>query len=282
MRRIHRAAWLLGVLTLVSGATAVLAAEDDAPELATDRPDQTESTSIVQPGSVQLEIGVTRSEFEDDLVDLRATSYPEVLARIGVTRAIELRVGFDGYQSFNQRVKVPTLEKQFAPVPEPEEGAADASLGAKFYMASEKGVRPEMAVMTTLSIPSGEDELSTNHVDPSFRFLFSHTLTDRLSLGYNLGAAWATEDDLDDRDTISNAEWTLALGIGATERLGFFVEAFGETGLSAEGGPANSIDGGLTWLIRPNLQLDAAVGVGVTDRADDRFFGVGISWRYPR
>ena len=82
--------------------------------------------------------------------------------------------------------------------------------------------------------------------------------------------------------TLSFAEWTVALGIGATDRLAFFTELFGATGLSASGGPENAFDGGLTYLVRDNLQLDAAAGVGLSDAALDWFGLVGISYRWPR
>jgi hypothetical protein len=34
--------------------------------------------------------------------------------------------------------------------------------------------------------------------------------------------------------------------------------------------------------VRPNLQLDAAAGVGLSSAADDVFVGLGLSVRLPR
>jgi hypothetical protein len=39
---------------------------------------------------------------------------------------------------------------------------------------------------------------------------------------------------------------------------------------------------GATYLMTPNLQMDAHGGVGLTDTAPDYFLGVGISVRLPR
>jgi hypothetical protein len=49
-----------------------------------------------------------------------------------------------------------------------------------------------------------------------------------------------------------------------------------------ENGPnASFFDGGLTYLINDNLQLDARVGIGVFNaESPDYFTGFGVSWRY--
>ena len=52
--------------------------------------------------------------------------------------------------------------------------------------------------------------------------------------------------------------------------------------LSAEGGPAHLLDGGATYLLRPNLQLDVGRRRRHLDDAPDWFAGVGVSVRLPR
>jgi hypothetical protein len=65
----------------------------NVPEMVTDRPDFTESASVVPRGRVQLEAGYTYARDEDAGV-LAAHSYPEALARIGVVDdRLELRLG---------------------------------------------------------------------------------------------------------------------------------------------------------------------------------------------
>ncbi len=239
-----------------------------APELITDRPDQTESSETVPRGMVQIETGYSHTEDDDAGFDVDVDSLPETLARIGLSDNVELRVGFDGYQW----VDVGPLGDV--------DGAADSSLGVKIGLVDENGCRPQIAVLGQVSLPTGSDAFTTDRADPAFRVTFANTLSETLSLGYNVGAAWATEEDgLGDRHTLSVVEWTVALGIAGGERLGFFVELFGEAGLSASGPPSHSFDGGATYLLRDNVQLDAAVGVGLSDAADDWFALVGVSFR---
>ena len=87
-------------------------------------------------------------------------------------------------------------------------------------------------------------------------------------------------------DTRSSFVYSAALGVGLTERLGAFAELFGAEPLdSPPGEPSDSAvsaDAGLTWLVRPNVQLDLSAGGGLTDATEDWFVGAGISVRWPR
>jgi hypothetical protein len=66
-----------------------------------------------------------------------------------------------------------------------------------------------------------------------------------------------------------------------TDKLGCFVEFFGDIPTGSNGGSANSFDGGFTYLIADNLQLDVFSGVGLSGDADDWFIGAGFSIRFP-
>ena len=115
-------------------------------------------------------------------------------------------------------------------------------------------------------------------MDPDFRFSFSNTLNDKMAIGYNAGLAWETTMDAGgERDQLSNYEYTLVLGTAHSERLGSFIEFFGEAPASANGSPANSINGGGTYRIRNHVQLDLYAGLGLSDAADDWFVGSGVS-----
>lgn len=234
-------------------------------ELITDRPDQTESSAIVPRGYFQIESGIT---YSDEGSESRTLEYPGTLLRIGVSKRLELRLGTQGFVSEFEGNRTT--------------GYGDSEIGTKIYLLRERGWRPETALLASVSLPTGSDGFSTNRMDPSFRFAFSHTLTDTVSLGYNLGAAWETVSTSSGRSTLSDLQYTVTAGFGLSERFGAFVELFGDTPLSADGSSEVSFDGGVTFLIRPNLQLDAALGVGLTDEAPDWFFTTGVSIRFPR
>jgi hypothetical protein len=190
--------------------------------------------------------------------------------RYGVVDRLELRFG------------LPTLSTQLAGGA--ETNLTDPELGAKIALWQERGWRPEAALLVGTTLPLGSNDLSSHRFDPAFRFSFGHTLPRSFSLGYNLGAAWETAPEADGsgRDTRSRFEYTAALGYDFTDRWGGFVELFGDGPLSDAGGPAHSLDGGLTYLLRENLQLDFAAGLGLSSEAPDWFVTAGLSVRFPK
>ena len=243
-------------LLLAAGSVA------QAEPLVTDRPDATESSSVVAPRFAQFEVGLTTG---DDADGESFTQSGGSLLRVGLIEEWELRLGWDGYQD--------------GPV---GAGAGDGLLGFKYRIAPEVREKflPETALLVHTTVPWGADDFSSDKFDPSFLLAFSHTLNDRWSLGYNLGAELATSEKANGGDTtLASGLYSVALGYGATEQLGFFIEVFGDVGLSAETS-STSLDGGLTWLFSDDSQLDLFVGTGLDDDADDWFLGLGYSIRF--
>ena len=233
-------------------------------ELITDRPDATESSSTVAPGYVQYEIGWTHFEDEDkDGLGARGDSFPETLLRIGLVEDLELRLGYTGYNWVHQEQAVGgSKSRDFSGEPE---------IGFKVRLAEEEGAMPEIALMSHLEVPA----FSSKSAEPSYRFAFSHTLSEDLSLVYNLGQAF----DTDGGDLF---QYTAALGLGLSEKWGVFAEFFGDIPTGNDSAdPANTFGGGLTYLWRENVQLDVLAGVGLSESADDWFIGTGISFRLP-
>jgi len=254
----HHAAWV-AVVVLV-GLTVGERVHAQVPDLVTDRPDQTESPTVVRRGSFQVETGYLFAR--DDGVDL--FEVPGTLFRIGLGGRTELRVGYAGVVGSDGR-----------------RGSGDSAIGAKVNLIeSPDGWKPELGLLGGLSLPTGREEFSSDGVDPSFLLAFAHELSPRLSLGYNVGAAWESLPGAPDREAF--ILYSLALGVGLTDRLGGFVEVFGDwqtTGATATG---VSVDGGLTFLSSEAVQIDVFVGSGLRGQTDDLFVGTGLSFRLPR
>lgn len=261
----NAAAAVFALLALALAGPSIHAEEP----LVTDRPDQTESSVTVPRGSLQLELGTTYTE---ESGDSRTLSYPELLLRWGVHERLELRFGIPGFTTEFEGPDSTRFE--------------DTEVGLKVYMFAEDGWRPEMAFLGSLSLPTGADDVSADRVNPSFRFAFSHGLSDRVGLAYNLGMTWDTDIASTptglSRDTIAFFQYTVAVGVDLTDRWGAYGELFGDIPAESGAKAAHSLDGGVTYLIQDNLQWDAFVGVGLNDEADDWFIGTGLSFRVPK
>jgi hypothetical protein len=252
-------------LALVAGpATA-----QGVPPIATDRPDQSESPFVVPRGYAQFEAGALH-EVGSGNAGGRLTTVGSILARFGVAAPVELRVGFAGW------------ERATAEGLEPIEGFSDLSLGLKVVLREGEGLAPSIALLGTMLLPVGDAEFRAAGVDPVVRAALAHDLGGAFSLGYNLGAAWVTTADGDAESMYVEALYSVSLARALGSRLGAFVEAFGAVAPSSEYPSSHALDGGVTFGMRPNVQLDAAAGVGLTGDAPQWFVGVGIAVRIPR
>ena len=246
------------------------AAAQDAPPMVTDRPDQTESAVAVLPGYVQVEAGGLHEVGSGGGPD-RVTGVGSVLGRIGVIRPVELRVGFLGWRRVSEAGTGSTS------------GFGDLTAGLKVGLHEGSGLVPSAAVIATLYVPVGDSEFRAGGVDPEIRAALAHDLGGQFSLGYNLGAAWVTETDAAGTErTRASGLYTLALGRTIADRVGAFVEGFGRIPFHDAGTAWHALDGGLTFAVMPNVQLDMSVGVGLDRDATDWFLGLGISGRLPR
>jgi len=265
---------LLLTLALLLVAPAVLRAQADTLSLGplvTDRPDKTESTSIVPRGYAQLEVGWALETMEAAGTSLHTHTVPGLLARVGVLGALEARVGFAGFQLTNQGALGGA------------EGLGDLELGFKYRLAAARGWLPDVAVIGAVTVPTGADGVTSGWVDPSLLLTVSRPLSDRVSVGSNLGSSWTTTDDgRGGRTTLVDLTYTLSFGVTLSDRVGTFGEMFGSLPAD-DGDAAHHIDGGFTVLVRDNLQLDVSVGRGIAGAgASDWFGGAGLSVRLPR
>jgi Putative MetA-pathway of phenol degradation len=220
-----------------------------------DRPDQTETPSLVPKGMFQLEVGFSYQK-ENDKSDSYAL--PSALWKYGVNKWFELRL-------ITEFVKEKVDVKDVS-------GFNTILIGCKIKIAEEKGVIPKTSFIGHLTFPKiASDEYATNYYAPEFRFVMQHTLSEKFSLSYNLGSEWNGETNT------PVAIYTLTTGYSITDKLGSYVELFG---FAPKNETANhSFDGGITYLISNNFMLDLSSGFGVTKNAPDYYVAVGFSFR---
>lgn len=245
--------------------TIYLTAQTNEP-LIGDRPDQTESAYTISKGMVQIETGFTMSQHETGSLKITNYDYNSTLIRWGIGQAMEWRFqqDFSGIKTEN------TLSNSSVT----EQGAAGFITGFKVLLTEEETWRPRIAFLADVTLPwTGNKEFRPDYIAPSFKFSFEHTLSQKVSLGYNLGGTW------DGVGPEMNAFYSLVAGFSLSDRMGAFAELFGEIPESGNGD--HRIDGGVTYLILPNLQFDLAGGFGITSHFEGYFVTTGIIYRFP-
>lgn len=266
-------AWSAGGAASKETESAEGKVEDPRVEpLVSDRPDFTEASSTVGKGRVQLEAGYTYVRDRSNGVTSTLHSYPETLLRIGLFADwFELRLGQNAGHA--RTISPEGIDSA--------SGANDLYLGVKLGLTEQKGLFPEVALVLQSLVPSGSREFTAGEVLPGANLLYGwDVIEDRLSFGGSTQANRTLDDTGHAYVTLAQS---FTVGYTLTERLGAYTEWFAlfpTSAVAAGVGPEHYFNGGFTYRVTPNFQLDVRAGVGLNERAADFFAGSGFAVRY--
>jgi hypothetical protein len=230
----------------------------DLPSIQTDRPDQTECPYIVPAKHFQVEVG-----FNYESVNQKEKKWilPTTLWKYGINEHFELRM----ITEVNKNQTEGKSNSGFLP----------AEMGFKVRLMAEKGILPAISFISHLSLPNlSSKSFSTSYFAPNFRFTMLHTLSDRLTLSYNLGAEW------DGEHPEPVFIYTLAPAYSFTNKIGGYIELYGFAPQHHRAD--HRADGGITYLLKNHIQLDVSGGFRITDNAPEYYGALGFSIRLPR
>ena len=237
--------------------------------LVTDRPDFTEASTTVGRGVGQLEFGYTYIHDSEGDESLNAHSCPETLLRVGVfAEWLEFRVAWNYAE---ERVQSSAGSARLS-------GSEDLYLGFKIALTPQEGILPEMAIMPQMTVPTGGSDFSADETLPGMSWLYSWDINDLLSTA---GSTQANKSiDVTGGEYVEIAQsWTI--GYSLSDQIGAFTEWFAFIPSGAdEARPEHYLNGGFTYLVNNNLQLDIRAGLGLNEAADDFFAGTGAAIRF--
>lgn len=252
--------------TIILTALAVIVVSpvfgQEKPDLVTDRPDQTEAPSLVPRGGLQVETGFIFEKDVEDGVEKDSWAYNTTLIKYGVNENFELRfiteyVGETIAEDENPATKI--------------HGFSPMAIGMKLKLADETGFWPQASLIGHVNLRSGNKEFEPEYTSGQFRFTCAHTLNEKLSLSYNVGAEW---NGFTPEATFI---YTLSLGYAFNDKLGAFIESYSFFPEDAKAD--NRADAGVTYKFTPVLQWDISGGFGLSSNAPDYFLSTGLSFR---
>ncbi|HKK40782.1 MAG TPA: transporter [Bacteroidales bacterium] len=242
-------------------------AQDTIPPLVTDRPDQAESASVVPWKYLQIETGFLKQNDRTDNSVNRSFAYNTTLFRYGLLKNLEFRLGVDYLGNEIKTVSTGDVNK-FS-------GLSPVYTGFKIKIGNEKCLMPSLAFLAGIIMPfTAGSYYKTESTAADMKFAFANTLTDHLSVGYNVGVMW------DGDTTIPDYHYSVSFGINLSGRWDAFLESYGY--FPGKGKNEHLADAGLTWKLLPNLQFDISGGIGLNKPSPDNFIGVGLTCRIPR
>lgn len=227
----------------------------------TDRPDQTESVVLTPRHFFQAEFGFgaeNRGPSDYDII------HPTGLFKYGLTKRFELRLEANYVSSYVLAIPAGTKKTT---------GLEPVKIGFRTALWEEKKWIPKTSILVHFGLPGlASKNFKAQHVAPSFLLAMQNTLSEKIGIGYNVGAEW---------DGFSSTPvwiYSLSTGFDLGKKWEGFVEVFGFAQKNEL--VQNYFDSGLGFYINDNIKLDASVGFGITEAASNNFFGLGVSFRF--
>ena len=221
-------------------------------QIITDRPDQTESSSVVPFKSLQIEAGALFQRSNG----LQTNAYPSILWRYGVTKNFELRLltQFESNKIINTSLK--------------NSGLSDLQIGAKVQLYKKANTATEVAFLSHMILPTAKNSLTNDKIGFINKLAISHSFSDRIGLGYNIGYDYFGAGK-------GNLTYSIAVGFSLSKTISFYVEPYGE--FSEFDNHFSNFDTGITYSVHDKLQLDISYGTGLNHSM--KYFSTGFSWR---
>ncbi len=145
----------------------------------------------------------------------------------------------------------------------------EIGIGLKTKLTDEHQFIPQSSLIMHYSL-IWDKQSKKAKLSPDFRFTFLHSLRKNLNLSYNVGMQWNIESN---RPTYL---YTLSLAYAINEHIGAYIESYAF--YERYQLPNNLIDGGFTYLIGNNTQLDISDGISL-QQPISYFVSTGISFR---
>jgi len=225
-----------------------------AQEIITDRPDQTESSSTIQKGNLQIESGLLLEFLGEDIsCSERNILAPTTLIRYGLLDFAELRIVSQIESVKNNSTSVT--------------GISDLEIGTKLQLLKKEKSLLEIALLSHIIIPTGSKEVSSNTTGSINKLCVSHRSNTNISIAYNLGYNYFGSGK-------GNPTYSFVLGSAINDKASVYLEPYGEL-IEFEDNVIN-INSGITYLMKDNFQLDFSFGTGVNHIFN--YTAIGFSW----
>lgn len=277
--RLFRIASVLAAVALMALPAQAQMEEDP---ITSDRPGFSNAAATVSQGTLQAELGYdfTSAESESFSDESVAThSVGLLLLRYGVTDAIELRanVGSAGFAETLSAVDgALDTESEF----ESGYNGASAEIKARLFQNTTTTVSAFSA--TTLPLATGPFEQTNDaggtdeRARQTLALLLDGSLGQNITLTLNGGASFFWDSGVQE-DRATSGIFIPTLSFSINDQAGAYVGYFGEYTKSIN---VNFVEGGFTYLVSNDTQVDINGGFRVDDNRDGFFVGLGLSQRF--
>lgn len=254
------------VLGVLGGVSSNSSSSSAAEPIVTDRPDFTESAETVPRGQIQIETGILFSRSGKGAEREKERAMDETLIRIATGDRSELRIEVPSY------IRVRTSGEHGT-----KSGFDDGYLGGKWVLRRGEAGKAGVALLAGTTLPTGSRSIAERKAQPEAIFAVETELTEKLSFGVNAGVARAVAEG----KRFGQFFGSVALDYELSKKWGTYTELYAYNRTEHDGGAQKYFNGGFTYLVNDDLQLDTRIGYGLGNgNGRERHWGVGVSHRF--
>jgi hypothetical protein len=241
-------------------------------ELATDRPDKTESPTTVVAGHFQMEMDfATFTQDQMNGVSARTWNIAPFNLRVGLLNDVELSLVFESY--LQEDIEDKTAKKMSN-----LSGVGNFITRLKVNLWGNDGGRTAFALFPFMKFPTGTGGLDNSSIEGGAIFPFSMTLPAKFELGMQTGVVvLRNESGANYHEEFVNS---ITFSREIAGKLSGYCEFFSSVSTERDLSWVGTADFGLTYALTENVQIDCGCNVGVTDEADDIHAFTGLSVRF--
>lgn len=208
-----------------------------ADDIRSGRPGQAAGAFGVGDQVLQFQLGAVYENLILPSDDASITNYTAVV-RYGITRHLEAGLAI-GYRrnDFNSGQVL--------------DGLSTFQAGLRYNLYEGSGAIPSIGVQARATLPFTTGDFERDRVGVTSLLALGSAMSDRTSLFLNLIANYPGGDER------INYSYALGVGQSLSERWSAYVEVYG----SLSDGITDAYNGGVAFLVSPDVQLDLSVGV---------------------
>jgi hypothetical protein len=235
---------------------------DQLREMATDRPDVTESPITVDAGHMQVELSFLQytRDARSDGYDLLPTNF-----KIGLTNSADLQLVLQPY--FIGRAPGADVD-----------GPGDSQVRLKWNLFGNDRGPIALALMPFVSLPTGSRGVGAEHLEGGLIIPARLDLLNEFDLG--LMVEFDIVRDSQNEGYRLDVLHTVALGRPVVGPIGAFAEYVGVMPMENGQPYLAFVGGGVTYCVSRDIQLDLAIQMGLVEPAEDFGVRAGVSFRH--
>ena len=230
---------------------------DSSQDIATDRPDVTNSSLVVPTGSLQAENGVNWVAHRG----VGTLDGSNTRLRLGIARCSEFLVDLP---SFTSRLY------GRGPI-----GFSDLAPAIKHQIEG-LPIGTSLSAVIGVGLPTGATRIAGRGYSPYLQFPWSREIGEAWSINGMVTAFWFPEE----RPATTTVETTLAVEREIGPRADLFVEYVGD--YRTHGDATQMLNFGGAYRLTPTEQIDFHIGFGLNEISPKYFLGLGYSYRFDR